>query len=176
MALQPNWKTLTLRQRFMVFLATGFGLATLTPVAPGTVGAILGVPLAMALMQIPAIGPIPGAVPQALLLILLIAVGIPICTAGQRAFDVKDPSQVVWDELVTVPIVFWLLPPAMLLNAGVLVVGFALHRLFDVIKPPPLAQFERLPGGLGIMADDVLAGIFSCILLHVLIAVKFVGG
>jgi phosphatidylglycerophosphatase A len=166
----------TFSSRVLVFLSTGFGLATLTPVAPGTVGAILGVPLAIGLMHIPAIGFIPAAAIQAIIIVVLIIAGIPICNAGQRAFNVKDPSQVVWDELVTMPIVFWLLPPAMLLDLGVLVVGFALHRLLDILKPPPLAQLERLPGGIGIMADDVLAGIIACPILQALVAVGFVGG
>lgn len=172
----PAASSPTFGSRVLVFLSTGFGLATLAPVAPGTVGAILGVPLAMLLMQIPAIGFIPAAVIQAIIIIGLIIAGIPICQAGQQAFNVKDPSQVVWDEFVTMPIVFWLLPPAMLLNLGVLIVGFALHRLLDILKPPPLAQLERLPGGIGIMADDVLAGIIACAILQALIAVGFVGG
>jgi phosphatidylglycerophosphatase A len=126
-------------------------------------------------MQLPAIGFVPGAVFQAMIIVGLIVAGIPICKAGQDSFNVKDPGRVVWDEFATVPIVFWLLPAPLLFNAGVLVVGFALHRLFDVLKPPPLAQLERFPGGLGIMADDVVAGLYSCIILQSLVAVGVVG-
>jgi phosphatidylglycerophosphatase A len=176
MIASPWKRPQTFGGRVLVFLATGFGLARLTPIAPGTVGALLGVPLAILLTQIPNVGFMPAAVVQAAIIVGLIAVGIPICAAGQRAFDVKDPSQVVWDELVTMPIVFWLLPPPMSLNTGVLLVGFVLHRLFDILKPPPLAQLERLPGGLGIMADDVLAGIYALAILQALIAAGFVGG
>lgn len=175
MAATPLDRPQTLGGRVLVFLATGFGLATLTPIAPGTVGALLGVPLAILIMHVPSIGPIPAAVPQAIIIIALIFAGIPICDAGQRAFNVKDPGRVVWDELVTMPIIFWLLPPAMLLNVGVLLVGFALHRLFDILKPPPLAQLERFPGGLGIMADDVIAGVYGCAVLHLLLAAGFLG-
>jgi phosphatidylglycerophosphatase A len=106
--------------------------------------------------------------------IVLLAAGVPICAAGQRRFGQKDPGVVVWDEMATMPMVFLLLPLAKI-GLGVLLVGFALHRLFDILKPPPCRQLERLPGGLGIMADDVAAALYACGVLQLLAYFQLVG-
>ncbi len=88
----------------------------------------------------------------------LFVVGIPICGAAARWARVDDPGWVVYDELVTVPVACWYTGG----NIGItLWAGFALHRLFDISKPPPVRQFERLPGGLGIMADDLMAALYA---------------
>ena len=96
-------------------------------------------------------------------------VGVPLCTAAARRFGgVKDPSAVVWDEIATVPIAFLLVPAAVVRQPIILAAGFVLHRLFDITKPPPVRQLERLPDGLGIMADDWAAGALACFVMHVL--------
>ena len=102
---------------------------------------------------------------QVATIILLFAIGVPICTSAARSMGKKDPGAVVWDEIVTVPIVFLGVP---MTSVGIVAVGFALHRLFDIVKPPPARQLERLPDGLGIMADDVAAGLYGCGSLHLL--------
>jgi phosphatidylglycerophosphatase A len=159
----------------LVFLATGFGLARLTPIAPGTVGAILGVGLTAVLhLAVRPLAPLVASWLLVLAVIVLVVAGIPICAAGQRRFDKKDPGVVVWDELATMPMVFFFLPLASV-DLGVLLVGFFLHRLFDIVKPPPCRQLERLPGGLGIMADDVAAALYACGALHVLVYLGLVG-
>jgi phosphatidylglycerophosphatase A len=71
----------------------------------------------------------------------------------------------VWDEIVTVPIVFLLVPLA---NWKIAAAGFFFHRLMDTVKPPPARQLERLPEGWGVMADDVAAGIYACAALYLL--------
>lgn len=76
----------------------------------------------------------------------------------------KDPGPVVWDEIATVPLVFVLAPAA---SGWWLAVGFGLHRLFDITKPWPCRRLERLPGGLGIMADDVAAAGYAAVVLWV---------
>lgn len=151
---------------WQVFLATGFGVGMLTPVTPGTVGALLGIPLTLFLALIPGVGVIPAAFFQAVVIAVLVLVGIPICSAAQRALGKKDPSEVVWDEITTVPMVFFLVPSHLLLNPLVLLVGFGLHRLIDITKPPPCRQLERLPAGAGIMLDDVAAGAYGFIVMH----------
>lgn len=137
-----------------VWLATGFGVG-LVARAPGTMGAfILGLPLAWA------VGFVPGVGWQALLIAVLFAIGIPICTAAGRALGTKKDNQaIIWDEIVTVPVIFLLVPFA---NLKIAAAGFLLHRLFDITKPPPCAQLERLPDGLGVMADDLMAAIYGC--------------
>ena len=81
---------------------------------------------------------------------------IPVCTRATRALGgKKDPGAIVLDEIASLPITFFLVE---MTSASVVVAGFALHRLFDITKPPPARQFERLPDGLGVMADDWAAG------------------
>jgi len=137
-----------------VWLATGLGLGRLTP-APGTVGtALLGLPLAWAIAQLPNIG---WQIP---VILALIAIGVPLTTAAGRALGGhKDNQTIIWDEIVTLPIVFLAVP---LTNWKIALAGFLLHRLFDIIKPPPAAQLEHLPDGLGVMADDCMAAIYAC--------------
>jgi phosphatidylglycerophosphatase A len=137
-----------------VWLATGFGLGLVT-VAPGTVGsAVEGLPLAWAISRLPGVGW------QVLAIAALFLIGIPLTTAAGRALgDKKDNQAIIWDEIVTVPVVFLLVQ---LTNWKIALAGFLLHRLFDITKPPPAAQLEYLPEGLGVMADDLMAAIYAC--------------
>jgi phosphatidylglycerophosphatase A len=110
------------------------------------------------------LGHIPGWWWQVLAVAALNAVGIPLCTiAGRVLGRGKDPGAIVWDEIVTVPVVFLLVSMA---NWKVAAAGFFLHRLFDTMKPPPARQLERLPEGLGVMADDWAAGAYACAALY----------
>ena len=95
--------------------------------------------------------------------------GVPLCTAAARRFGgVKDPGAIVFDEIATVPMAFFLVPPEAVSRPLILAAGFVLHRLFDITKPPPARQLERLPDGLGIMADDWAAGAMACLVMHLL--------
>jgi phosphatidylglycerophosphatase A len=144
-------------QGIAVLLATGFGVGLVAP-APGTVGSLVwGLPLAWLIGQLPGLGPQLGAI------LVLIIVGIPLATAAGRALgDEKDNQAIIWDEISTVPLVFLFAP---LTNWKIAVAGFVLHRLMDITKPPPARQLERLPEGLGVMADDWMASIYACALL-----------
>jgi phosphatidylglycerophosphatase A len=96
-------------------------------------------------------------------MVLLLAAGVPLCTAAGRALgDKKDNQAIVYDEIVTMPVVFLLTPLA---NWKIALAGFLLHRLFDITKPPPASQLERLPDGLGVMADDLMAAAYACLAL-----------
>jgi phosphatidylglycerophosphatase A len=148
----------------VIGLATGAWVG-FSPIAPGTVGALWGLPLAWGIAQIgsPAI--------QSGVIVVLIAAGVPLCTAAARRLGgKKDPGAIVWDEIVTVPMTFFLVPAAQMNHPIVLAAGFLLHRFFDVTKIPPARQLERLPEGAGIVADDVAAGVYSCLALHGLLA------
>ncbi len=143
-----------------LWLATGLGVG-FSPAAPGTLGALWGLPLAWAISQLG------DWRAEALLTGTICLLGVPICTAATRRLGrAKDPGAIVLDEIASVPITFFMVP---IDSPWVVVVGFALHRLFDVTKPPPIRRLERLPGGLGIMADDWLAGVYSCAVLHLLV-------
>lgn len=141
-------------------VATGFGVG-LIPFAPGTFGTLLGIPLAWGVQQLPHVGA------RVLLIAAICGVGIPVCTlAARRLGGQKDPGSIVLDEIASVPITFFLIS---IDSVAVVAAGFMLHRLFDITKPPPARQLERLPAGLGIMADDWIAGIYSNLALRLVL-------
>lgn len=141
------------------WIATGFG-SGLAPVAPGTAGTLAAVPPAFLL-----VGLFPG---HALLQVLVIGLtaALAIWSAGVAAgqLGVKDPGQVVIDEVAGFFVTVALLPPGWL----TLAVGFVLFRVFDVVKPPPCRWAEGLPGGLGIVADDLMAGVYANLVIRIL--------
>ncbi|MGE5193048.1 MAG: phosphatidylglycerophosphatase A [Deltaproteobacteria bacterium] len=130
-------------------MATGFGLGY-APFAPGTFGSLAGLLLAWGLHFLP-------LWEQILAALLCFLIGIPICAAGARLLGAKDPGAVVFDEIAAFPVLF--------LGTGVnlvsAAVGFVLFRVLDVAKPWPARRLERLPGGLGIMADDFAAALYT---------------
>ena len=143
------------------FIATGLGVG-FVPVAPGTVGAVWGLPLALAIVQLPLAG-------QAAAIIAIFLVGVPICTAAARHLGgAKDPGSIVFDEIASLPVVFFLVPVRGW-SWTIALVGFVLHRIFDITKPPPARQLERLPTGLGIMADDFAAAVYANLALRLVI-------
>lgn len=138
-------------------LAFGLGLGLL-PIAPGTFGTLLGLPVYWALG---------GAAPwvYGLVLALLFGSGIPLCSACEQRLGVQDHSGIVWDEMIGVLITLWGAEPTW----QNVVLGFALFRLFDVLKPWPIRWLDRhLHGGLGIMVDDAVAGVFGWFALQAL--------
>ena len=145
-----------------VWVATGLGIGFL-PWAPGTFGTLWGLPLAWGINQVPSLGL------QIAIIVAVCLVGIPICQRGAAALGQKDPGSVVWDEIAAVPITFFMVPAARMSSIGVLFAGFLLFRFFDITKIPPAKQLDRCPGGWGIMADDCVAGVYSCACLHLLL-------
>lgn len=135
--------------RIVRILATGLGLG-LSPFAPGTFGSVGGVALAWGLQQLP----IPL---HWLLAALLIAVGIPICGRAAALYGKQDPGQVVFDEIAAIPILFLWIP----VRLETAILGFLWFRVFDIWKPWPVCTLEKIPGGLGVMADDLGAAVFS---------------
>lgn len=148
------------RNGWEVFLATGAWVG-LVPFAPGTWGALWGVPLAMAIERAPGI-------PLRLAIIVAICLlGIPLCArAVARLGGAKDPGCIVFDEIASLPITFFLVP---IDSWRIALAGFLLHRLFDITKPPPARNLERLPDGLGVMADDWAAGVYSNLVLRLVV-------
>ena len=144
-----------LYQKPWVCLALGLG-SGLAKKAPGTFGSLAALPFCFLLALLPAW----------LYLIVLVAtflVGIVICDKGCKALGVHDHPAIVWDEFVGVWLTFFLIPLSWLS----IVVGFALFRFFDILKPWPVGWADKkVPGGLGIMLDDIFAGIYACAILH----------
>jgi phosphatidylglycerophosphatase A len=148
-----------------VWLATGLGVGLVAP-APGTFGAAMGSLLAWGISYLPSYY-LPGYWWQLAAIAALLAIGIPLSTAAGRALGGKKDNQaIIWDEITTVPLIFLFIP---LTNWRTALAGFALHRLFDITKPPPARQLEHLPDGLGVMADDVVAALYGAIALYLLV-------
>jgi phosphatidylglycerophosphatase A len=142
-------------RKLAVLLATFFG-AGYSPVAPGTAGSLAAIAIAV-LVHLP---PWQYAVLAALL--FLPAVWAADVTA--RAVGKKDPGLVVVDEVIGQ----WIaLAGARTLGWETYLAAFVLFRLFDIWKPPPVRQLEALPGGWGINADDVMAGVYAALVLWV---------
>lgn len=136
------------------------------PFAPGTFGSLVGLPLSLATgtaaARLAGMVGLEHATPliELALIAALFLAGIPLCTRAARLLGSKDPGAVVLDEAVAVPTVLALVPLAAR-GPAVLAAAFVLFRVFDILKPPPVRQAERLPGGLGIMADDQVAAGFA---------------
>jgi phosphatidylglycerophosphatase A len=96
---------------------------------------------------------------------LAIAVGIPAATQAARASGVEDPQFVVIDEVAGQ----WITLLFAAVTWKTVLAGFILFRAFDIVKPPPVRQLERLPEGTGIVVDDVAAGIYALLALQLLI-------
>jgi len=143
-------------------LAFGFG-SGLVPVAPGTAGTLVAVPCYLLLHELPT---------EAYLVTvaLLFLVGIPACNHAARRLGVHDHPAIVWDEIVGYLAAMTWAPHGSLWMAG----GFVLFRFFDILKPWPIRWCDRrVPGGLGIMLDDLLAAAYVAALLQV--AARWVG-
>lgn len=138
---------------FSMMVATGLGVGLL-PLAPGTWGSILAAVGIWFLYSLPD----PLAF-QLNLVLLLMFFPLSWYTAGKAAAvnSDKDPSYVVIDEIYGMLVCTAIAP----VNLSYLIAGFALFRLFDITKPVPVRNLEKLPGGLGIVADDIMAGIYA---------------
>lgn len=150
-----------LRMALGAVAATGLGLG-LSPFASGTVGSLWGV-----LIVILAWPVLPHWGAQAIFAAALAALAVPICGAGERWFETKDDGRIVADEFLTFPICMIGLPAG--LDAyWVLVLAFVTCRMFDILKPPPANGLQKLRGGLGIVADDFFASLYSLAVNHAL--------
>jgi len=97
-----------------------------------------------------------------LLLILVSAVGFLICGRAEEIFQEKDSKKIVIDEVAGLLLAFWAIAP----NPVLLIAGFVIFRIFDVLKFYPAGRIERIGGSLGIMGDDLLAGFYTNIILQ----------
>ena len=136
-------------------LACGFGLG-LSPRAPGTCGTLLGVAFYLPMAELP--------LPAYLALLVALAIpGIWVCGRTANELARHDPAAIVWDEVVGF-LTGMIAAPA---GWGWVVAGFVLFRFFDIAKPWPVSAAERARGGLGILLDDLVAGILTMIVLQV---------
>ncbi len=138
-------------------LAFGFGAGT-SPVAPGTLGTLVAIPLFLVFQGL-------SLVAYLGITVILFLVGIWICDRTSRDLGAQDPGGIVWDEIVGY-LVTMIAAPA---GWGWMVAGFVFFRFFDILKPWPIGLIDRrVKGGIGIMLDDALAGFFSLLAVQVL--------
>ncbi len=146
----PHWATV---------IATFFGIGRLHP-GPGTWGSAATVLLWAALSQ--ALRPLLRAPIAFGIAIAVIFIGIPAATLVSRASGIKDPPSVVIDEVAGQLIALIAAPLAW----KSFLAAFILFRVFDIIKPPPMRQLEKLPEGTGIVLDDVAAGVCAFVVMQ----------
>ncbi len=144
-------------RRVAVFLAT-CGYVGYAPVAPGTFGSAAGLAI-FALVRASA-----SMYVELVTIVVLFTIGVWSGTEAEHYFGGTDPGPIVLDEVVGMLITLALLP----VNAIGAFLGFVVFRALDVVKPWPSGGFEKLPGGLGVMADDAMAAVYANISLRLL--------
>jgi len=139
------------------FLAFGFG-SGLSPLAPGTMGTLAAIPIIFVLKSL-------GGPGFWIALGFLFLLGVQLCGHVSRKLGVHDHGGIVWDEMVG----YWLAAAFVPLHWPWLLAAFLLFRVFDILKPWPIRQLDKkVSGGFGIMIDDVVAALFTVIILAVL--------
>lgn len=145
----PVWR------KIVHFFAYGFGSGK-APVAPGTFGTLVGIPVYLLLHPL-------SSLAYAAIVAGMFAIGVWFCHVTERDLGVHDYPGIVWDEIVGYLITMFMAPPGW----QWIVAGFFLFRLFDIWKPFPIRTLERhIQGGFGNMFDDALAGIYSLLVLQ----------
>jgi phosphatidylglycerophosphatase A len=141
--------------RFFMFIATG-AYSGFLPKAPGTWGSAIGVLLWLLLGRL-------DLLPFLIVIALLFMIGVFSAGAAEKILDRGDPPQVVIDEIVGQLIALIAVP----LQPGPVILSFLLFRFFDILKPFPIGWIDRhLHGGLGIMLDDIVAGLYTLLILQ----------
>ena len=144
-------------KRFILFLATGFGVGYF-PIAPGTLGTLVAIPIYYFLSEIPS--PL-----YEITLVGFFFLSVWISENAERFFGKKDDQRIVIDEIMGFLITMLWIPK----TVPFIIIGFFLFRFFDILKPFPIRRLEkRLKGGYGVVLDDVMAGVYANIVLHLI--------
>ena len=145
----------TFREKGIIFLATG-GYTGYAPIVPGTFGTLVGIPCAYLLSFL-------GLTSATVILAVMILASCWIANEAEKIYRMKDPNDIVIDEVMGYMVTVWALP----LTWFTVTAGFILFRILDILKPYPIRKVEDwIPGGTGVVMDDVLAGVYGCIILH----------
>src|SRR4030042_3987812 len=144
-------------KHFILVMATGFGVGY-SPLAPGTLGTLIAIPFYYFLSEIPS--PI-----YEITLIASFFLSVWISENAEIFFGKKDDSRIVIDEIIGFFITMLWIPKTTLF----IIIGFILFRFFDILKPFPIRLIDkRLKGGFGVVLDDVMAGVYANIILHLI--------
>lgn len=150
--------------RWIINLATIFRMGNRLP-APGTWGSVVG--LVLYVLVFHSLSPFF----YILFLLLFTWFSVGICGEAEVRLEKRDPSEVILDEVVAIPYCFLGLQGV--LESGItwfwVLVGLLLFRFFDILKPLGIYRVQNLPGGMGVVADDVLAALATCTVLHILV-------
>jgi phosphatidylglycerophosphatase A len=144
-------------------VGTFFGAGLLKP-GPGTYGSIAAVLLWFGAAHILHPAPVALAIGTAIAALVATLIGIPAATIVARESGREDPGHVVIDEVAGQLIALIAIP----VDWRHAVISLLLFRIFDILKPPPIRQLERLPAGTGIMLDDVAAGLFALLFAQII--------
>jgi len=137
-------------ERAVLFMATGFFIGRI-PVASGTFGSLIGLPLCFLLSRL-------NFLQSASVILIFILFAIGIASAAEKILKQKDPGQIVIDEIAGLMVALAGLP----FNLKTVFAGFIVFRVFDILKPFPIRILDTsVKGGSGVVLDDVLAGIYS---------------
>jgi phosphatidylglycerophosphatase A len=140
------------------FLSSGFG-SGLAPAIPGTFGTLAALPIYWI------VAPLLSNAQFLLAMLVAFLVGIWVCDITGKALGEPDHGGIVWDEIVSFMLVLFFTPAGWYWT----MLAFVLFRVFDTLKPPPISYFERvLPGGFGVMFDDLLAAGYTLLCLALL--------
>lgn len=142
-----------MKNKLVLFLASGFGLGLFSPVAPGTVGSLPGFALVYLISSLPLFIQMPAALGFTLL-------AIPLCDAAEKLLGIKDDGRITADEWMLLPIAYIGLPFHSFTWWQILLT-FAVVRVIDIVKPYPCRQLQSIPGGRGIVIDDFVANLYS---------------
>jgi phosphatidylglycerophosphatase A len=142
--------------RRLAVLVCSFGYIGFAPFAPGTVGSAAGVAVYVAARYV--------AVPyfELILIVALFIAGVVFTPPCEEDLRCVDPGPIVIDEVMGMLITLFMIP----IGWGGILLGFLLFRAFDVVKPFPARQLERLHGGFGVMADDAMAAVYANLLVR----------
>jgi len=144
-------------KHFILILATGFGVGY-SPVAPGTLGTLIAIPVYYFLSNI--LSPI-----YEITLVGFFFLSVWISENAERFFGKKDDPKIVIDEIIGFLITMLWVPKTLLF----VIIGFLLFRFFDILKPFPIRRLEKgFKGGFGVVLDDVVAGVYANIILQMI--------
>lgn len=142
------------------FIACAFGFGAL-PWMPGTWATLASIPIVLALQHLP-------HWMYLLVTLAMILLGVFVCGVTNRDFGTDDHPACAWDEMASFPLVMFAVP----MTLFYLILGVLLFRFFDILKPWPIRWLDRnIHGGLGVMLDDVVAALFSWIILQAIVMI-----
>ncbi|MFH1868523.1 MAG: phosphatidylglycerophosphatase A [Candidatus Omnitrophota bacterium] len=137
------------------FTASGLYLGY-SPVASGTVASLLGVLIYLQLREVPVV--------FIFVVVHLFILGFLVCGKAEEVFGKKDSSKIVIDEIASMCLVYLFIKPTWFM----VIAGFFLFRIFDIIKPWPARRVEELSGSAGVMLDDIVAALYTIIVLFLI--------